>query len=173
MGLDEMASTLFIRGPASLKIVLISFFGAIVLMSLPVRAPWVYLRPDGFLLLILYWGLRAPPLMRQPWPFILGLVADVSDYTTMGVHAMVYSVIYAISVHYRSRLQTMPPLNRGIYVALMMALTQVLIMVLVWYVEQSLPLMVWWGQYPANLLLWWVLPRLLEPRRRTPRSGVV
>lgn len=168
-----MASPLVIRGSASLKMVLISIFGAIVLMSLPLRAPWVYLRPDGFLLVILYWSLRAPPSMRQPWPFILGLVADVSDYTTMGVHAMVYSVIYAISVRYRSQLQAMPPLNRGVYVALMMALTQILIVALVWFVEQSLPVMAWWGKFPVNLFLWWTLPRLLEPRRRTQRSGVV
>lgn len=78
--------------PASAALIFLSIGVAYLIQVLPWTGPWLLMRPDFMLLVILFWVIHEPRHVGQGVAFIVGLLVDVSDSTLLGQHAMAYVI---------------------------------------------------------------------------------
>jgi rod shape-determining protein MreD len=148
--------------PASLRAVVVSFVVGFILMMLPWRGWGLLLRPEFMALLLVYWTIREPKLMGGWVAFGIGILADVSDSSTLGVHALGYSVAYFLTSAYRPRILSFYATNQAAHIFPILLASQIVTAVVALILKQPLPFWLWWLQSPITALLWLALPFLLE-----------
>ncbi len=151
-----------LKRPAPLRRVAISFLPAFLTMLAPWGDLWQSLRPDFMLLLLLYWTVREPALIRGRTAFFLGLLADVADSTTFGLHALGYTVTHFLAGYYRTRIQSFYILHQAFHILLLLLLNQVITSLAGRLLMYPWPALMWWFQSPLTAIFWVLLPSWLE-----------
>jgi rod shape-determining protein MreD len=160
IGLAGTGATL--KRPASRRRIVSSYLIALVIMMLPWQGYALFLRPDLVALLILYWSLREPRRMGGWGPFVMGLLVDVADGTTLGLHSLSYSIIFFLANSFRVRILSFYTLHQTVQIFSLLLTEHLLNLAVVWFLKQGLPQWFWLLQVPITALLWPLLPRLLE-----------
>lgn len=160
IGLAGTGTTL--KRPASRRRMILSYLIALVVMMLPWQGYSLFLRPDLVALLILYWSLREPRRMGGWGPFVMGLLVDVADGTTLGMHSLSYSVIFFLANSFRVRILSFYILHQTIQIFLLLLTEHLLNLAVVWFLKEGFPQWFWLLQVPITAILWPLLPRLLE-----------
>ena len=148
--------------PATVRQVVLSFLLAFLLMLLPWSGPWLLLRPDFMALLLVYWTVREPMLMGGWIAFGLGIVADVSDSSTLGIHALGYSIIYFLAMYSRTRALSFYAAKQMLHILPILFVSQLVTALAALALKLPSPGWLWWLQSPLTALFWMVLPALLE-----------
>jgi rod shape-determining protein MreD len=151
-----------LKRPATVRTVALSFLLAFVLMLLPWSGPWLLLRPDFMALLLVYWTVREPMLIGGWIAFTLGIFADVADSSTLGIHALGYSIVYFLAIHYRTRILSFYAANQALHILPILFVSQLVTALAALVLKFPLPGWLWWFQTPLTALLWVALPALLE-----------
>ena len=162
-----------LRRPASLRGVVLSVVVGFILMMLPWHGWGLLLRPEFMVLLLVYWTIREPKLMGGWIAFVIGILADVSDSSTLGVHALGYSVVYFLASTYRPRILSFYAANQAAHIFPSLLASQIVTAVVALILNQPLPLWLWWLQSPITALLWLALPYLLERQLLNDSSSQV
>ncbi len=151
-----------LKRPATVRLVTLSFLLAFLFMLLPWSGPWLLLRPDLMALLLVYWTVREPMLIGGWIAFSLGIFADVADSSTLGIHALGYSIIYFLAVYYRTRILSFYAANQALHILPILFVSQLVTALTALILKFPLPGWMWWFQAPFTALLWIALPALLE-----------
>lgn len=154
-----------LKRPATLRLVASSFLAAFLFMLLPWSGPWLLIRPDLMVLLLVYWTIREPMLMGGWIAFFLGLLADTADSSTLGIHALGYSVSYFLVSHFRPRILSFYAANQALHVLPFIFASQIITTVTALILKFPLPGLLWWLQSPFTALFWLALPAFLERQR--------
>jgi len=150
------------KRPATVRRVALSFLLAFLLMLLPWSGPWLLLRPDFMALLLVYWTVREPMLMGGWIAFSLGIFADVADSSTLGIHALGYSIIYFLAMYSRTRALSFYAAKQTLHILPILFVSQLVTALAALALKFPLPGWLWWFQSPFTALFWMVLPALLE-----------
>lgn len=151
-----------LQRPVTLKRVLTSFLLAFLFMLLPWQGTWLLVRPDLLLLILLYWSVHEPRILGGWAAFTLGLLADAADSSVLGIHALGYSLSYALALHYRLRILSFYRLDQALHVLPLVLLSQAVTAGVMFFLKTPQPSGLWWLQTPLTTLLWAFLPFWLE-----------
>lgn len=151
-----------LKRPAQRRRILLSYLFALIIMMLPWQGYALFLRPDLVALLLLYWTLREPQRAGGWAPFVLGLLVDVADGTTLGMHSLSYSLMFALAKSSRTRIQSFYTVHQTIQIFFLLLIGHLLNLAVAWFLKQGFPQWFWLIQVPVTAILWPLLPRLLE-----------
>lgn len=91
--------------PASGSFIVLSLFAALMLNWLPWQGLWLAVRPDFTALVLLYWCTHKPHRIGIGIAWMVGILADVSDSSLFGQHALAYSVLAFGGIMLHRRIQ--------------------------------------------------------------------
>ena len=91
--------------PASGTFIVLSLFAALMLNWLPWQGLWLAVRPDFAALVLLYWCTHKPHRIGIGIAWMVGILADVSDSSLFGQHALAYSVLAFGGIMLHRRIQ--------------------------------------------------------------------
>jgi rod shape-determining protein MreD len=94
-----------IQRPVSTVFILLSVLAALFLNGLPWEGIGLLLRPDFVALVLLYWCTHKPMRVGIGLSWAVGILADVSDASLFGQHAIAYTVLAFGGVVLHRRLQ--------------------------------------------------------------------
>jgi len=94
-----------IQRPVSTIFILLSVLVALFLNGLPWEGIGLVLRPDFVALVLLYWCTHKPMRVGIGLSWAVGILADVSDASLFGQHALAYTVLAFGGVVLHRRLQ--------------------------------------------------------------------
>lgn len=156
-----------LKHPVTLQRVVTSFLVAILFMLLPWQGTFLLLRPDLPLLLLLYWSVHEPRALGGWAAFTLGLLADAADSSVLGIHALGYSLSYALALHYRLRILSFYRLDQTLHVLPLVLLSQAVTAGVMFFLKTPQPHWIWWLQTPLTTVLWTLLPFWLDRQHAT------
>ena len=158
--------------PVRASTVITSFALALFLNFLP----WRDLRvvPDFVALVVVFWCIRQPRLVGLGVAWSLGLITDAGNGVLLGQHALAYSLLAFISIWLSRRILWFGPFLQAGHVALILAATQTLVLVVRIVAGDAFP---GWAIYVgplAGALLWPMVSWLLVlPQRRLEREQTI
>ena len=82
-----------IQRPVSNVFIVFSVLAALFLNGLPWEGIWLILRPDFVALVLLYWCTHKPLRLGIGLSWTVGILADVSDASLFGQHALAYTLL--------------------------------------------------------------------------------
>ena len=159
------------KRPATVRRVALSFLLAFLLMLLPWSGSWLLLRPDLMALLLVYWTVREPMLMGGWIAFSLGIFADVADSSTLGIHALGYSIVYFLAMYSRTRILSFYAAQQMLHILPILFVSQMITALAALVLKFPLPGWPWWFQSLFTALFWVALPALLERQSARDEHG--
>jgi rod shape-determining protein MreD len=91
--------------PASGTFIVLSLFAGLMLNWLPWQGLWLAVRPDFAALVLLYWCTHKPHRIGIGIAWMVGILADVSDSSLFGQHALSYAVLAFGGIMLHRRIQ--------------------------------------------------------------------
>lgn len=123
MGLNYARSPELLK-PASIRFILLTLVGALVLNLLPWQGLVLWFRPDFVALVLLFWAIREPRKQGIGAAWAMGLLMDIGDGAILGQHAFAYTLaVYAAIVLHR-RIQRFALWQQASHVLLLLLLLQ-------------------------------------------------
>jgi rod shape-determining protein MreD len=137
---------------------------------LPLTGIALALRPDFLALLLLYWCIKEPRYVGVGVAWFFGLLMDVGDATLFGQHALAYAVLAYAAEYFRRRVLRFPLWQQAAQVAVLLALTAALVLLVRFFGGAPLPR--WTYALPplVGALLWPVVSVVLQWPQRPTRS---
>jgi rod shape-determining protein MreD len=137
---------------------------------LPLTGIALALRPDFLALLLLYWCIKEPRYVGVGVAWFFGLLMDVGDATLFGQHALAYAVLAYAAEYFRRRVLRFPLWQQAAQVAVLLALTAALVLLVRFFGGAPLPR--WTYALPplVGALLWPVISVVLQWPQRPTRS---
>lgn len=115
------------------------------------------LRPNWPTLVLIYWCINLPERVGIATGWIIGLLLDLLMPTTLGLHALVLSIIAYLTLYFYRRIRHFPLWQQAIIIFLLISLQQLL---LLWLrsIFGDIPLS-WWSYWlnPFSSALCWPL----------------
>ncbi|WMY96489.1 MAG: rod shape-determining protein MreD [Arsenophonus sp.] len=85
-----------------LWVIWLSFLFAIILEQIPCPKQFIYYRPTWLILILIYWVMALPHRISVGSGFFLGILMDLMQGITFGIHAFINSMIcYLVSCKYQ------------------------------------------------------------------------
>jgi len=153
-----------IQRPVSNLFILSSLLVALFLNGLPWEGVSLALRPDFVALILLYWCTHNPWRIGIGMAWIIGILADVSNASLFGQHALAYSLLAFGGVVLHRRLQMFDLRQQTIQVLGIFALTYTAYAVINWLVNGAMVWMYFLGCVTSTLL-WTPLSLLINAMR--------
>ncbi len=162
-----------IQRPIKNALIVLSVIVALLLNGLPWNGIWLMLRPDFVALVLLYW------CMHKPWRFGIGLswavgiLADVSDASLFGQHALAYTLLAFGGVVLNNRLRMFDLKQQTIQVFAILTLTYLVYAIVNWQINGY----IMWGYFLGCLTstaLWIPFNIMLQTmRQKRPEQKAV
>ena len=124
-----------IQRPISNTFIVGSVLGALFLNGLPWEGIGLMLRPDFVALVLLYWCMHKPWRVGIGLSWTVGILADVSDASLFGQHALAYTLLAFGGVALHRRLQMFDLRQQTIQVFGILALTYAAYALVNWQVS--------------------------------------
>ncbi len=150
-----------IQRPISNTFVVGSVLGALFLNGLPWEGIGLMLRPDFVALVLLYWCMHKPWRVGIGLSWTVGILADVSDASLFGQHALAYTLLAFGGVALHRRLQMFDLRQQTIQVFGIFALTYAVYALVNWQVSGYLVWPYFLGCLTSTLL-WMPLSIMLQ-----------
>lgn len=161
-----------IQRPASNTFILLSLLAALLLNWLPWEGIWLLLRPDFVAIVLLYWCMHRPWRIGIGISWAMGILADVSDASLFGQHALAYTILAFGGLALHRRLKMFDLRQQTIQVFAIFVLTYAAYMLVQWQFNGYMV----WGYLLGSLtstLLWAPFNMMLEAmqQKRAERDG--
>jgi len=150
--------------PVRVSTIVASFALALFLNFLPWRD--LRLVPDFVALVLTFWCVRQPRLVRLGVAWTLGLLSDAGNGVLLGQHALAYSVLAFLAVWLSRRILWFGPMLQSLHVALILLVAQAAVLIVRLAAGDPFP---GWPIFVGPLLgalLWPVATWLLLLRQR-------
>lgn len=143
-----------IQRPVSNLFIVASVAGALLLNSLPWEGLWLTLRPDFVAVVMLYWCTHKPLRVGIGMSWAVGILADVSDASLFGQHALSYTILAFGGVVLSRRIRMFDLREQTTQVFLILALTYAAFALVHWQVNGQMSWVYFLGCVTSTLL--WV-----------------
>ena len=153
-----------LRPPARLPLILGSLLLAYLLALLPWSGLALDLQPDWVLLVLLHWWLREPWRVGQGAAFSAGLLMDIAQTGTLGVHALAYSVAAWLTLRLRTRLLGFAPAAQAPQILPMLIAARVIATIAAVAAGGSHPAWTFFAACLVDMLAWVPITLLLHYR---------
>jgi rod shape-determining protein MreD len=132
------------------------------------------LRPDFVALVLLYWCIQEPRYIGVGAAWWLGLLMDVNDATLFGQHALAYAFLAYAAEYFRRRVLRFPLWQQAAQVAVLLALTDALVLLVRYFGGASLPRWTYFVPALVGALLWPPVSVVLQwPQRPQPSAAAL
>lgn len=161
-----------IQRPVSNTFIFLTLLSALFLNWLPWEGIWLMLRPDFVAMVLLYWCMNKPWRLGIGVSWAMGILADVSDASLFGQHALAYTLLAFGGVVLHRRLQMFGLRQQTIQVFGIFVLTYVVYTLVQWQVNGYVVWMYFLGCLTSTLL--WAplnLMILAMRQKRMEREG--
>lgn len=147
-------------------------FGLAVLLTLvPLPGAIRLLRPDWVSLVLVYWCMATPDRLGVGTAWTLGLFLDAVYGSLLGEQALAKALLAFLALRFTLRLRVFPRWQQAIAVGVLVALSDVLILMIKALVHGTPPLLSDTAPMIANVILWpFLFAVLREVRRRAKIS---
>ncbi len=154
-----------IQRPVSNTFIVLTILAALFLNGLPWSGLGLMLRPDFVALVLLYWCMHKPLRIGIGLSWLVGILADVSDATLFGQHALAYTLLAFGGVVLHRRLQMFDLRQQTVQVFGIFALTYAVYVMVSW---QANGYVVWPYLLGCltSTLLWMPLSLMLRKMRQ-------
>ncbi len=156
----------------SQRATIVATFAIGILLTLaPLPRAIGVLRPDWVALILVYWCLAIPDRIGVGSAWILGLVLDGLYGSLLGEQALAKALLAFLTLRFTLRLRVFPRWQQSLAVGILIALSDLLILMVKSLVQGTAP--IWSDTAPmiANVILWPFLFTILrEVRRRAKIS---
>jgi len=154
-----------IERPVSNVFIVLSVIAALFLNGLPWQGMWLMVRPDFVALVMLYWCTHKPLRVGIGITWAVGMLADVTDASLFGQHALAYTLLAFGGVALHRRLQMFDLRQQTTQVSGIFALTYAAFALVHWQVNGY----VVWPYFLGSLtstLLWAPLSIMFRAMRQ-------
>ncbi len=156
----------------SQRATIVATFAIGILLTLaPLPRSIGILRPDWVALILVYWCLAIPDRIGVGSAWILGLVLDGLYGSLLGEQALAKALLAFLTLRFTLRLRVFPRWQQSLAVGILIALSDLLILIVKSLVQGTAP--IWSDTAPmiANVILWpFLFTVLREVRRRAKIS---
>jgi len=164
--IDQFSKDQEFQLPANTGFIVLSLFVALMLNWLPWHGLWLAMRPDFVALVLLYWCTHKPHQIGIGVAWAIGILADVSDSSLFGQHALSYSVLAFGGLMLHRRIQMFDVREQPLQVFPLVLISYSVFASIHWLMRGSLS----WEYFLGSLtsaLLWLPMSLLLQKMRRT------
>lgn len=154
-----------IQRPVRGTLIFLSLLVALFLNWLPWEGIWLMLRPDFVAMVLLYWCMHRPWRIGIGISWTMGIIADVSDASLFGQHALAYTLLAFGGVVLHRRMQMFDLRMQTVQVSGIFLLTYAAYALVHWQVNGY----VVWGYFLGALtstFLWAPLNLMLQAIRQ-------
>ena len=155
--------------PVKSSFIVLSLVAALLLNLLPLPPIALALRPDFVALVLLYWCINQPQRIGMSVAFILGLLMDIGNASTLGQHALAYSIMAFAALLFQRRLHFFGPFKQAPQIGLILLLGQSVILLAGLLGGYHFPGWDFFLSSAAGVILWPLLFSLLRMSQK-PRS---
>ncbi|MDD4929331.1 MAG: rod shape-determining protein MreD [Gallionella sp.] len=152
--------------PVSNAFIFASVFVALLLNSLPWNGLWLMLHPDFVAVVMLYWCTHKPQRFGVGLSWVVGILADVSDASLFGQHALSYTVLAFGGVVLSRRIRMFDLREQTTQVFVILLLTYLVYALVHWQVNGQVAWTYLLGALTSTLL-WIPTSRLFQSVRQT------
>lgn len=143
-----------------------TFVVALMLTMLPLPDWAALFRPEWVALVLIYWCLALPDRIGIGIGWTLGLLLDVIKGALLGQHALALALVAYLTIHLHQRIRVFPLWQQALFVLLMVALNQMLVLWVKGIIGQPPGSWLYWLPSLTSMLLWpWVFLILRDLRR--------
>ncbi len=144
-----------------------TFIAALMLTMLPLPDWAALFRPEWVALVLIYWCLALPDRVGVGIGWSTGLLLDVIKGALLGQHALALALVAYLTLHLHQRIRVFPLWQQSLFVMLMVALNQMLVLWINGVIGQSPNSWLYWLPSLTSMLLWpWVFLILRDLRRQ-------
>ncbi len=118
--------------------------------------------PPITLMVLLYWCANFLDKTHILSAFILGLLADTLYQTTLGAHALIFTLITFFMLRHRLRFKAYPVWQQAFFIGVYMMLYQVINYIFFNPILESNDFVQYWSMPAASILLWPLLSTLFR-----------
>lgn len=148
-------------------VIVLSFVTALLLTLLPLPDWAVHFRPEWLIMTLIYWCLAVPERVGVGIGWLLGLLLDVIKGALLGQHALTLALVAYLTIRLHQRLRVFPIWQQALFVLLMVALHQMLVLWVKGIMGQSPGNWLYWLPSLSSMLLWpWIFLILRDLRRK-------
>ena len=155
--------------PAKDSFIALSLFIALLLNLLPLKGIALSLWPDFVALVTLYWCINQPQRAGIGMAFGMGLFMDIGEASTLGQHALAYSIMAFIALIFQRRLSVFELLKQAPQIGLILFAGQFVILLTGLLGGSHFPGWDFFLISVIGMLLWPVVSSLLRVPQK-PRS---
>jgi len=152
--------------PASGTFIVLSLFAALMLNWLPWQGLWLAVRPDFTALVLLYWCTHKPHRIGIGIAWMVGILADVSDSSLFGQHALAYAVLAFGGIMLHRRIQMFDVSEQPLQVFPLFLVSYAVFAAVHWLFGGHMSWEYFLGCL-SSALLWVPMSVLLQTMRRT------
>lgn len=154
-----------LQRPAPLRRVIGSLLLGLLLNLIPWSENIVMLVPDLLALTLIFWIIHQPNRIGLTVCFLLGLIMDVANASTLGQYALAYSTIGYLSLTLRRRILQFAGWQQALFVLILLALLQSIVLVVNLVAGRSFPGFEFFAAAPIGAALWPSLSFFLQQQR--------
>ncbi|MGP8290487.1 rod shape-determining protein MreD [Vreelandella zhanjiangensis] len=109
-----------------LVVVWLSLVLALCLQVMPLAEGWQVYRPEWIGLMLIYWCMRAPDRVGVFHGFVLGVLLDLIEGTSLGQHALILSLLAFLCALVYPRFRAYSLVQQSVLVLVLLGLVQLI-----------------------------------------------
>ncbi len=102
------------------NIIFITFLAAFILSMVPLPQMLQAIRPEFFIIVLIYWCIALPNRIGVGFGWIAGLVYDVSMDSLLGQHALTFALIAYLAIKLHQRIRVFPVWQQALTIFVLM-----------------------------------------------------
>jgi rod shape-determining protein MreD len=162
-----------IRNIASTKLILISLAMGFLFNILPWQGTYLLIRPDVYLLVLIFWSIEEPRKVGASTAFFSGLMMDIAGGYFFGQNALVYSISAYIALQFRLRILGFNLIIQALHIFVILFLGQALLVLEFLIVGVEFPDNFYFLRSLIGMCLWPIIALILElPRRQAMKDEI-
>lgn len=155
--------------PVKSSFIVLSLALAMLLNLLPSGNIVLAWRPDLVAMILLYWCINQPQRVGMNTAFFMGLLMDIGNASTLGQHALAYSIMAFVTLLFHRRLHFFGPFQQAPQIGLILLIGQLVILLAGLLGGSHFPGWNFFLASAAGVILWPLLFSLLRMSQK-PRS---
>lgn len=110
--------------------VFVSLALGLILQLIPLPAAWNTWHAPWLVMLVLFWCLHLPSVAGIGLAWVTGLLLDAASGSPLGSHALIFTLVAAITIAAQRLLLTLSVIQQALWVALLVLFQQIILLLL-------------------------------------------
>ncbi len=148
------------------NVIFITFLAAFILSMVPLPQMLQAIRPEFFIIVLIYWCIALPNRIGVGFGWIAGLIYDVSMDSLLGQHALTFALIAYLAIKLHQRIRVFPVWQQALTIFVLMMFQGTITLWIKGMVGHAPPLSVFMLPAISTALFWPPAYMLMRQVRR-------